>query len=127
MDTNSQSLQSTFKKFQEWGEVNVKEHSLNVMQFLAMIFAFSLMGFALGAAGELVTRWLQGDTVENKWKCGGFAIFQIGLVGLILFVLVSWNRYFDDWLLSTFAGMFFALMLLNTQERLSDNIKCILP
>ena len=117
----------TFKKFQAWSEVNAQEHTLSAVTFLGRMLMFSIIGFALGAVGEIVTRWLQGDREDNKWKCGGFALFQVSLVALLLFGLVSWRRYFDDWLLSTFAGVFFSLMLFNSQERLSDNIKCILP
>ncbi len=117
----------TFKKFQAWAEVNAAEHKLDALTFLVRMLAFSVIGFLLGAVGEIVTRYLQGDTGVNKWRCGGFALFQVSLVVLLLFFLVSLRRYFDDWLLSTFAGVFFSLMLFNTQERLSDNLKCILP
>jgi len=117
----------TFKKFQAWSEVNAEEHKLDALTFLGRMLAFSIIGFVLGAVGEIVTRWLQGDTGTNKWRCGGFALFQVSLVAMLLFFLVSLRRYFDDWLLSTFAGVFFSLMLFNTQERLSDNLKCILP
>lgn len=120
-------MEETFKKFQEWGEVNAQEHKLGPVSFLAKMLFYSVIGFALGAVGEIVTRWLQGDRVENKWKCSGFALFQVSLVVILLYVLVSFSRYFDDWLLSTFAGVFFSLMLFNSQERLSDNLKCILP
>ena len=116
-----------FKKFQKWGEVNAKEHSLNAITFVGRMLIYSIIGFVLGAIGEISTRWLQGDTLDKKWKCGGFALFQVALVAILLFILVSWRRYFDDWLLSTFAGVFFSLMLFNSQERLSDNIKCVLP
>ena len=117
----------TFKKFQEWGEVNAQEHKLGPLSFVVRMLLFSVIGFVLGAVGEIVTRWLQGDRDDNKWKCTGFALFQVSLVVILLYVLVSWRRYFDDWLLSTFAGVFFSLMLFNTQERLNDNVKCILP
>ena len=120
-------MEEVFKKFQEWGEVNAQEHKLGLVSFLVRMLFFSVIGCALGAVGEIITRWLQGDRVENKWKCSGFALFQVSLVAILLYVLVSFRRYFDDWLLSTFTGVFFSLMLFNSQERLSDNLKCILP
>ena len=91
-------MEEVFKKFQEWGEVNAQEHKLGLVSFLVRMLFFSVIGFALGAVGEIITRWLQGDRVENKWKCSGFALFQVS-----------------------------SLMLFNSQERLSDNLKCILP
>jgi len=118
--------ETLFKKFQEWGETNAKEHTMNIGMFLAHMIMYSLFGVVLGAIGEITTRWLQGRVTSNKWKCAGFVAVQLSTVSVIIFCLIAFQRYFDDWMWSTYAGTFFSLMLFNTQQRLGDNLQCIL-
>ena len=115
-----------FKKFQKWSETNAKEHTLSYMYFVLRMLIFAGFGLAIGYVGEKIIVKIQGPVDIDKIKCAGYVALQIVTLSTIFFIFISFGRYFDDWLWSTFAGSFFALCLFNAQVRLNDNISCLL-
>jgi hypothetical protein len=113
-----------FKKFQEWSETNQAEHKISYVTFVGRMLMFSSLGLALGLVTEKLIVAVQGRQDTNQFKCGGYFALQICALASIFFLILSFGRYFDDWLWNTFAGSFFALCFFNSQTRLVGNINC---
>jgi len=111
-----------FKKFSEWSEVNAKEHTLPMYQFIFLILTYCTLGFAIGNATERIVVKLQGPLKHTIVDSALFAIVQIVLVSTVFFIGIKFYRHWDDWLWSTFAGMMFITTYVATQVRFTQNI-----
>jgi len=117
---------SLFKKFTNWAETNAKEHTLSYVVFLVRMLLFASFGLAMGYIAEKIIVKAQGSQDTEKVRCASYIALQLVVLSTIFYVFISFGRYFDDWLWSTFAGTFFALCLFNAQVRLNYNINCLL-
>lgn len=110
------------KTFQIKSETNYKEHSYPFLKFMGIMLLASSLGAVLGGIVEKAIGALQKDTNKN---CISFLMLHLTLIAFILYAAVHLYRYFDDWLLATFAGFLFALTFFNVQDSISGNLHCI--
>ena len=117
---------SLFQRFQTWAETNAKEHTLSYIMFMVRMLIFATFGLSMGYVAEKIIVKAQGPQDRQRIRCSAFLALQLVILSTIFYIFISFGRYFDDWLWSTFAGTFFALCLFNAQVRLNDNIQCLL-
>ena len=112
--------------------INFYEHK-HFASFYWSCIQSSFMGLLLGAIIEEGITTFQdhfGADDKKRLKCGIFVLVQLTVIAVALYLgnttpFVRRYLYFDDWLMSTFAGFLFALTFINVQTSLSNNMTCL--
>ncbi len=103
---------------------NLYEHRLSPPNFIVRVSLFGILGVLMGGLFNALLKYVDTES-DNRWKCGGFAALQIGIVAA-LFWAISWflGPTIDDWVMATWSGFLFALTFFASQTHLNANIQC---
>lgn len=108
--------------------INYYEHQ-NYFKFIFSCIVSGFLGSFIGAIVEEITAATQRHAGnKNRLKSGAFVLYQLFLISTTLYIgnlapFIKSYLYFDDWLMSTFAGFIFALTFINVQNSLTTNIQ----
>lgn len=90
----------------------------------------SFTGLLIGAViEEAISTAQEHSGVKSRFKCGAFVILHLTVIALSLYIgnthpFIRKYLFFDDWMMSTFAGFLFALTFINVQVSLNNNMTC---
>ena len=104
---------------------NEYEHFEDAPKFFLKLFVYSLVGLIFGRLIEFIIN--QRD-IKSKFDAFLAITFQLLIIFVLFYAFFHFLKVykiikFDDWLMNTFEGFFFALLFTSTQTSLSDNAK----
>ena len=107
---------------------NVYEHYRNFPLFFLKLFLYSFVGLFIG---RLIEYSISAIHVSNRLNSLLSIVLQLCLIFLLFFITFHAFKFykvlkFDDWLMNTFEGFFFALLFTSTQTSLANNAKTLL-
>jgi hypothetical protein len=110
---------------------NDYEHT-NIWAFYQAALASGFLGLLVGSAIEQFMKEIEKRSIkpDSRIGCGLLLWIQLSIIALVLFIgnaapFIRKILFFDDWLMGTFAGFLFALCFINIQNRLSQNMVCL--
>lgn len=107
--------------------INLYEHQYPLVAFVGSFVLFAAFGTLSGGLLDKVIVRIQGSK-NDKRSCAAYLFVNVLIDGLAFYALFTLKRNgmrFDDWLMGTFNGFIFALTLFNAQEKLSQNVQCL--
>lgn len=114
-----QKLQSTTH------HTNAYEHFEDAPKFFIKLLAFSIVGLIFGRLIEYIVNRIN---VNGRLSAIVAIILQLFIIFVLFYFFFHFLQVykiikFDDWLMNTFEGFFFALLFTSTQTSISDNAK----
>lgn len=111
---------------------NDYEHR-NLWPFYKSCLVAGFLGLLVGSLIEGLMKNIEDHSPlkpDSRLGCASLLGIQLSFIALSLFAgnvapFIRKVLYFDDWLMGTFAGFLFALCFINIQNRLSQNMTCV--